>query len=166
MKPGLQPITADAAREMFDYFPDTGHFIRRGTGRFAGKRAGCLHRSSGYWVIKINSKQILAHRLAWLWMHGEWPEDFIDHRDRSKTDNRVSELRKATNGQNIANSKPRARSGFKGVYAAPRMPGRWQAQINVNGKTTNIGTFDNIEEAARAYREAATKQYGAFARFE
>lgn len=162
MKPGPQPITAEQAREMFDYNPSTGQFIRRSN----GERAGCLHRSSGYWVVKIKSRAVLAHRLAWLWVYGEWPDQLIDHRFRDKTDNRISELRKATNGQNVANSKARAKSGFKGVYAAPRMPGKWQAQINdLSGKTINIGTFATMEEASLAYQEAARARYGDFASF-
>lgn len=166
MKPGPQPVTAEKARQMFDYDPATGYFVRRGRGKYAGKNAGCFHASSGYRVIKIHSKQVLAHRLAWLWVHGEWFEDyFIDHINHNKTDNRICNLRKATNAENLANTtKIRSQSGFKGVHQQKRTKKKvtWFAIISVGGKPKYLGCCSSPEEASRRYQEEAVKLYGEF----
>ena len=89
----------------------------------------------------------------------------IDHRNGNGLDNRRSNLRAATPGQNNANSRPRSNctSPYKGVYwNADR--GKWQAQISVGGRSTNLGRFASEEEAARAYDAAAIAAWGEYAR--
>ncbi|MCK1322118.1 HNH endonuclease [Bradyrhizobium sp. 156] len=167
MKPNLLTATADAVRAALDYNPATGAFIRKASrsSSWIGSAAGFVHRT-GYLVIKIGNRPYMAQRLAWVHFYGQWPDDFfVDHVNRNKLDNRICNLRLATNGQNVANSRTRAISGRKGVYPAPRMPGKWQAQINIAGKTTNIGIYDNVEDAALAYGEAARSRYGEFAKY-
>jgi hypothetical protein len=168
MKPLPQTLTAEYVRSILDYDHETGILTRKlGFARHIGKPAGYLHKSSGYYMLKVGSKPHFVHRIAWVHYYGEWPNFFfVDHINGDKTDNRICNLRKATHGQNAANSKPRSACGIKGVYPAPRMPGRWQACIALNGKTTNLGIYESLEEADSAYRRAAIKKYGQYARFE
>src|SRR6516162_4941629 len=96
-------LTAERLREVVTYDPATGIFTwlsRTGTDRinkawshrWAGLRAGYLHKSSGYWLITIDNKLYKAHRLAHLYMTGEWPAATIDHRQGRRADNRWKEL--------------------------------------------------------------------------
>ena len=88
----------------------------------------------------------------------------IDHENRCKADNRIRNLRKATQQGNSANRdvRPDSRSGYKGVHAHPN--GRFYAYIIVDRKKLNLGAFDNAEAAARAYDNAANENFGEFAR--
>lgn len=156
-----------------DYNQETGRFIwkmRKDTRpewntRHAGKSAGCL-RNDGYLSISIFNRRYLAHRLAWFIVYGFWPAAFIDHKNQNKSDNRISNLRIATDTQNKANSKKPKRntSGFKGVgYLAHTQ--KWRARIKRYGTEVSLGHYDTAEEAHRAYREAAVAIHGEFARW-
>jgi hypothetical protein len=111
----------------------------------------------------IGRKNYSAHRLAWLYVYGEWPSDQIDHINRNRSDNRIANLRIATPTQNQANRSvcKRNTTGFKGVTVDPRT-GRFRAKIRVNGKRTHIGVFDSAEEAGAAYVAASRRVYGDF----
>jgi hypothetical protein len=164
-------LTAERLRELLDYDPLTGVFLWRVTrGRaVAGAVAGHMEtgdRTRGYWVIMIDRKLYRAHRLAWFYVHGAWPQDEIDHRNLVRQDNRMANLRQATRSQNRANYRLRPQnSGMKGITYR-RKTGKWQAQIQVEGKKINIGSFLKPEEAHAAYRSAALHHFGEFARFE
>lgn len=88
----------------------------------------------------------------------------VDHINGNRLDNRKSNLRAATNAQNNQNKRsPRNnRSGYKGVSWCKER-NKWAAQIQVNGRQKNLGRFDNVEDAIRAYDEAARKLHGEFA---
>jgi hypothetical protein len=156
-------LTVDRLREVIDYDASTGHLtwkVSRGRSR-AGSRAGNRH-CKGYWVVHIDGKNHLAHRLAFALSHGEWPEHEVDHENRQRDDNRLINLRSATPGQNKANtSGGRGISGLKGVSLSR---GRYRAQIQVNSKHLYLGTFDTPEMAHAAYQAAASQFFGAFAR--
>jgi len=131
-----------------------------------GDIAGSM-MSHGYRRICIDNRVYLAHRLAWLYMTGEWPKHQIDHINGNKNDNRHVNLREATNSENMRNTGKRSdnSSGFKGVYwNSEKM--RWSAQISYNGRHKSLGTFDTAEEAHVAYRSASEKLHGQFARAE
>lgn len=88
-----------------------------------------------------------------------------DHWSGDGLDNRRDNLRPCTNQLNQANRrKQKGSSRFKGVCWVPR-ENRWVAQIQVNKKHHHLGYFTNEEEAAEAYRLAAMKHFGEFARF-
>lgn len=134
------PLTQDRLRELLHYDPETGLFIRRVTTAAratAGTIAGDMD-SKGYWRLRVDRKRYLAHRLAWFYVHGEWPEE-IDHINCKRTDNRLCNLRPATSG-------------------------RWRASIYVDGKSKWLGVYDTPEEANAAYSRAAIKYFGQFAR--
>ena len=160
-------ITQARVREALSYDPETGVFtnrVRSGSRRGPGDRAGSL-TATGYWQIMIDYKVYQQHRLAYLYMTGEWPEHEIDHIDGDRANNRWSNLRDATrlqNGRNRCRSRNNA-SGMKGVcFDLTRC--RWRAGITVGGKYVNLGYFASPEEAHAAYCAAADKHYGEFAR--
>jgi hypothetical protein len=161
-------MTLDAARlrETLAYDPVTGIFTRRvsNLARWkVGSEAGSLH-SLGYRIIAVDGVMYRAHRLAWLYVHGQWPDGLLDHANGDRADNRIANLRPATVSQNKANSKLRSdnKSGFKGVYASEL--GGWRAEIRCDGKLHYLGRFGTPELAHAAYVAAARRFFGEFAR--
>ena len=153
-------LTARRLHELLNYDPDTGIFTWR-VKRSGTARAGCVAGSKnniGYLVISIDNKPYKAHRLAWLWMHAEWPSKAIDHINQVKSDNRLCNLREASISENSQN-RPMFRnntSGFRGVHWH-KQARRWRAYIRVNGKQYSIGCFATAEEAFAAYKNAASR---------
>lgn len=168
-------ITAEELRSLVVYDPATGVFTwlpRAGHAswntKYAGKPAGFDWRVGRltYRSIRIYDWPFLAHRLAWLYMTGEWPAHGIDHRDLDGLNNRWNNLRLATKTENGANTRAtkRNRLGLKGVCAAAGSGGRFRASIGAGGKQKHLGTFDNPEDAHAAYAAAARELFGEFAR--
>lgn len=163
-------ITQERLKQLLKYSPDTGLFywrVDRG-GKRAGAIAGVV-RPSGYVAIGIDDKLWRAHQLVWLYMTGEWPPSFIDHRDLDRANNRWSNLRLATKSQNMANmgTPKHNSSGFKGVsrYRAGESYGKpWQASIRKDNRSYALGQFATKEEAHAAYVAAAERLFGEFAR--
>lgn len=159
---------AERVRELFGYDPETGIFIYRiaRSNRHAGSQAGARRRD-GYTTLSIDGTRYYAHRIAWLYVTGHWPKNDIDHADGDRTNNRWSNLRDATRSQNIANTSRRStnRSGIKGVFLNAQTR-RWYSQITVNGLVHHLGHFDTREQAANAYRVAATHHFRSFAKYE
>lgn len=113
----------------------------------AGSRAGGL-RKNGYRQLYIKKRSIKEHRVVWFIVHGYWPT-VIDHINGIKSDNRIENLREATDRENSQNH-PRHRNG-KLVGATLIKNGLWQSRINFNGKTHILGSFWNEREAHSAY---------------
>ena len=165
-------LSAQTVRELLHYDPETGIFRwRQAAGRWgripAGSIAGTLSCSHGYWAIGIDGRAYLAHRLAWLYMDGEWPKAELDHINLDRTDTRWCNLRAATKSQNGANRRAstKNRSRHKGVsWDACRE--QWFACIRVNRKTIALGRHDTLDAACVAYRLAATRYFGEYARVE
>ena len=158
--------TADFVRKVLDYDPLTGVFKwKAGYARCvsAGRIAGQIN-GKGYACISIGGKQKAAHRMAWLYVYGEWPsrEIYIDHVNGNKTDNRIANLRLATPSQNAQN-RGRVMDGKKGT-TFNKLVGKWQAQITPSGRTIYLGLFETREEAHAAYAKAASEHFGEFAR--
>lgn len=160
-------LTRERLLEVLRYEPETGHFywrVFRTTKAKADARAGSVTRY-GYERITVDFVTYQAHRLAWLYMTGEWPP-LIDHRDGCKTNNAWSNLRLATGSQNRANScgrKNRKLDLPKGVTRYLRSK-KYCAQIYTAGKRRIIGFFNTVDEAAAAYSAAAHETFGEFAR--
>lgn len=165
MNRAYSPLTAERVRELLDYDPTTGLFTRRVSrgGAKVGGVAGGLD-NWGYVGIKIDGHDHAAHRLAWLYMTGEWPADELDHRDRNRTNNRWGNLREATRAENARNLSRRSdnTSGVSGVYwhSARR---KWRAIIKRDGLERNLGLFESIEAATAARRAAEIQTFGEFA---
>lgn len=123
---------------------------------FAGREAGQLG-SGGYIIVTINHIPFRAHRLIWAMNNDEqFPSNLqIDHINGDRTDNRISNLRLATNRENARNQRRRMtnKSGHNGVYW-DSATNKWRAQITLNGKTYALGRFSTKSKAAHARRSA------------
>jgi hypothetical protein len=108
-----------------------------------------------------------AHRLAWLWMIGEWPAEEIDHIDGNPLNNRWKNLRLATRGENQFNrgADYTNTSGYKGVTYHKQCR-KWVARIGHKRKSYHLGLFETAKTAHAAYCEAAIRLHGEFARLK
>jgi hypothetical protein len=156
-------LTVERLKQLLYYDPETGIFTWR------ARRRGVMRHSiaggadpRGYVRIRIDRHLYHAHRLAWFWVHERWPVGKIDHANLNKSDNRIANLREATNTENARNCEPlrlNNTSGYKGV-SLRRSTGKWVTYID----RKHLGFFDTPEEAAAAYEAACRKYHGAFAR--
>jgi hypothetical protein len=156
-------LTAEYLRDLLAYDPDTGIFTRRrdsfnnGAVRWkAGSIVGGVSKHFGYVIIGIQDFHYRAHRLAWLYVHGEWPKGLIDHINEVRHDNRLSNLRVADqsgNMHNIRAAQKNSSTGLRGVSWFSR-DRRWVAQLAVNGKRLRLGYFLTADAARAAYVNA------------
>ncbi len=164
-------LTVERLREVLDYDATTGVFtwrVRLSSNATSGSVAGTIY-ANGRRYITIERKRHFASRLAWLYVHGEWPDGQVDHRNRERDDNSFDNLRLATSQQNMANRgvSKRNRLGVKGVGISTlrvRSPQRYRARIRVNDKLIHLGYFSTPTEASAAYGAAAREHFGEFAR--
>lgn len=160
-------LTLARLREVLDYCPETGVFRWKVSkkGRFAkpGAIAGAIDKD-GYRIICVDQKMCRAARLAWFYVHGEWPNGEADHKDTDRSNDRIENLRDATKSQNMRNARPRnPASGLKGAFI-DRRRGGFVSRIKVGKRYVSLGSFTTAEEAHAAYSAAAEKHYGEFAR--
>jgi hypothetical protein len=163
----MSQLTAERVRSLLDYDPDTGMFtwkVYKGGAAKAGSPAGSI-RKEGYRAIRIDGNNYYEHRLAWLYMTGEWPAHELDHRDRVGMNNRFNNLRSASTSQNQANRslKSTNTSGYKGVHWQ-KSASKWKATLGVGGRLKHLGLFENAEDAHMAYAQAAAEAFGEFDR--
>ncbi len=164
--------TREDLKKWLSYDPDTGWFtfvrvgnVRDWSPKKVGDRAGSSD-GRNYRKIRVGGHQYWAHRLAWLWVHGELPPNgvAVDHINGNRDDNRISNLRLATSSQQMCNTRIRSdnTSGVKGVSRHFR--GKWAAEIKMNGKKKFLGLFDDLQSAARVRKAAEERYHGEFAR--
>lgn len=177
-------LTANLLREILEYDPSSGIFTWKQrhaelfsdgkysavracsiwNAKLAGKAAGCPS-AYGYTVIRIQDRLYGAHRLAWLYMTGEWPEGEVDHRDLDKSNNAWSNLRPATHQQNSLNCKIRRhnRLGVKGV-CFHKETGKYRARITTNREVISLGLYETPKMASAAYADASAKYHMEYGR--
>ncbi len=150
----MEQLTQKRLQELFTYEADTGIFIRKST----RKPAANIH--NGYVRVGIDYKEYRAHRLAYLYMTGEFPTGIVDHINHCKTDNRWSNLRVVSHQENCKNMSlyKTNHSGSIGVYFHSRDK-IWTACIYADGKKKHLGCFSNKDAAIHA-REQANNLYG------
>lgn len=149
-------VTVDELKAYLHYDPDTGVFTARKAcgSRPAGRVLGNTNQR-GYVQITVKNRSYTAQRLAWLYVHGDWPAGVIDHVNRVRNDNRICNLRCISYSQNSLNTEyTTSKTKTRGVTYRPP----WRAVIQVNGKRKNLGDFYTFEEAVAA-RKAAEKEY-------
>lgn len=161
----VEHLTAARLREIIHYDPDTGHFtrkVRAAQRHQAGDRADFAIKTgpmTGYCRVGIDSRRYLAHRLAWLYVHGDWPSNCIDHIDADRGNNRISNLRDVTDEVNRENMRrPRSdnTSGYLGVYSHQN---RWYARVQSKGRLVYQSGHETPEEAYSAYVVAKRKHH-------
>lgn len=142
-------LTQERLKELLHYDEETGVFTRKEKiGRYLkGAVSGAKH-NKGYIQITIDNENYLAHRVAWMYVYGEFPKNQIDHINRIKTDNSIKNLRDvdaSTNHHNIG-IRSHNTSGVTGVVWDSRSK-KWKAQIILKNKRYLIGTFKTVELA-------------------
>jgi hypothetical protein len=160
-------ITAERLRELLRYEPETGRFFwleRSGRGikkSCSGSLAGNLN-NTGYRRVTLDRKMYLEHRLAWFWVHGEWPE-YIDHINRDRSDNRISNLRPCSMSENLMNTVVRKnnKTGITGIHWDSKN-GKWQTYITKDRTRVHLGQFDHYGFAVMARRMAESELFGSF----
>lgn len=152
-------LTAERLRELLHYDEATGIFTRLTApgGKYkAGEKVG-YYTAKGYIANRIDQKPYQIHRLAWLWMTGEWPAGEIDHINGIKDDNRVANLRDVDGFINQQNKykarKDNKSTGVLGVFI-DKSTGKIRARIQHNGKEIHLGRFSTVEAAHEAYLKA------------
>ena len=148
----------------FEYDPNSGVFTR--VKKFHGlARLGPVGSvgGEGYMLVSCRGYQYLAHRLVWLYVHGEWPAKDIDHRNLDRSDNRLENLRPADRGQNMRNVGllKSNTSGYRGVDRH-RGTGRWRARTYINNVCHNLGYYDTKEAAAEVVDNFTSANFGEF----
>ena len=155
-------LTAERLRELFSYDPETGFFTllkrRMGSRQKVGHIQDQLHK--GYVCATIDGHQYRCHRLAWLYIHGVWPNQSIDHINGIKTDNRILNLRDVSHSVNMQNIKTVNATSTTGVLGAQKdYKGRFKSLIQVDGKKRYLGYFKTAEEANQAYLKAKREHH-------
>ena len=151
----MSNIDCNQLREILEYQPETGLFFwkKKRNGISVGQLAGGKDRD-GYIRIRIDNVKYAAHRLAWMYIHNDFPKNFIDHINGIKSDNRICNIRDVTRSENMQNLfKPQGRNIYIGVYKNQNA-NTWYSKIEINGKQIRLGTFKTPEEANIAYKKA------------
>jgi hypothetical protein len=161
-----EELTQERLKELLHYDPDTGVFTWQSTTTNrvkSGQVAGTLN-DKGYIQIRVEGVIYPAHRLAFLYVDGEFPISEVDHQDRDGLNNRWRNLRQATSSENQKNKTAYSnnKSGYKGV-SFDNTRGKFVAQIQSDKKHKMLGRFDCPREAAHAYNVAAIQLHGEFA---
>ena len=155
-------ITHSDLREQLDYVQDTGLFFwKKAKSKIrVGNQAGSLHWR-GYVAVYVSGHSYLAHRLAWFYVHGEWPTHGIDHINGNRADNRLVNLRDVTQKENMQNRrlpKKNRVEGMLGTHWNPRIK-KWHATLCVDGKNKHLGLFATTEQAHEVYLQEKRKQH-------
>lgn len=152
-------LTQEFIKELLNYDSETGIFTwakSKGTAK-KGKEAGweATPHGKSYRVIMINGKGYFSHRLAWLYIHGRFPNNDVDHINGNGLDNRIINLRDVTESENLRNMKLSKlnKSGVIGV-SWEKLVSKWRADIRIDGKKKFLGFFDDLEDAARVRKDA------------
>lgn len=151
---GRHPISQARLKQILHYDPESGVFtylVKTSIRVRAGQVAGTRNNRSGYVTISIDYRRYYGHRLAWLYMTGEWPTEQVDHRNTIRSDNRWTNLRKATNQFNNENRRRAHRDSATGVLGVARHGNKFKARIFVEGKERHLGMFETKEAAHSAY---------------
>jgi len=149
----MSQLDSTRLKEIFDYDPNTGIFIRKIKGRKA--KVGSFD-PEGYVYIQINHIKYAAHRLAWLYMYGEFPTDQIDHINGIKNDNRIANLRVCTHAEN-----QQTKRNVKG-YSWHKTKKRFIAYIQINKKRIELGRYLNEQDARKSHLDAKNKYHPFF----
>lgn len=155
-------LTQSRLKEILDYDKTTGIFVWTTRKKYSlkiGSVAGTKN-AQGYIDIQIDNIKHKAHRLAWLYCYGKFPEKNIDHINKIRNDNSIKNLREANhseNGQNRTLNKSNT-SGFRNVtYHKPAK--KWYAYLRLKNKIVYSGFFSSAEEASKTIEQKRKEIY-------
>lgn len=146
------PLTQDRLKSLLTYDPATGVFVSlTKRKRVAANSVIGTVLTRGYLGCMLDSKRYMLHRLAWLYVYGVWPDGVVDHINHNPSDNRIPNLRVVTTQENHHNRARRTKSasGYLGV-AWHKRDARWQAHIEIDGKSKYLGQFTDLALAIEA----------------
>lgn len=163
-------ITPEQLRELLDYDPETGELTwqyraekwfasarshKTWNTRFAGEKALTHTDHLGYKIGAVAGCAVKAHRVAWAWANGVWPEGEIDHINHVKHDNRLVNLRVVNAAENLKN-RPTQRNNTSGANGVQRhkATGKWVANIGDRGRIQHLGLFSDFVDAVAARHKA------------
>lgn len=160
-------LTVERLREVLDYCPQTGAFhrkVRLAQCHRVGQRADFVVASGqlkGYRRIAIDGRRYLAHRLAWLYVHGTWPERDIDHINGDKSFNGIQNLRDVTRQVNLQNKRRAMKNSTSGLLGAHwnTLTASWRSRIQIGKKSIHLGMFSTAKQAHEAYLAAKRKYH-------
>ena len=158
----MRPPTQAQVRKALSYDPETGLFvwkIKPAKNRESGGIAGGIS-SNGYWRISVYGVRRTAHRIAWLYVHGEWPKQDIDHINGVRTDNRIDNLRVVSRSINLQNQRTaKSHNKSTGILGAYPAGNRFTSRIQVFGQDIYLGCFETAQQAHMAYIKAKRKYH-------
>lgn len=161
-------INIKELKEELYYDKDTGNFywLIPKKGRDVTRPAG-TRNNNGYRTITYQGHVYSQHRLAWFYVTGEWPLEFIDHIDGNPHNNKWDNLRQASHAENMRNRKRKfdSHTGIKGVVRDYRSD-TWHVHMMINGKVVSRGPFFSYQMACKEYDRLAKDHFGEFAKLE
>ena len=163
LKEMTQELIAEL-REWINYDPDTGVLTwKRSRGCVkAGDPCQRAH-PNGYIRLAFKGRELYAHRVAFALHHGRWPDPHVDHINRIKTDNRMRNLREATQSNNLCNASMRKNnsSGHRGICWRAKHQ-RWLARVTLNGESRAKET-SSLATAIKWVEQQRAELHGEFA---
>ena len=155
-------LSLEELKRILEYNPKTGLFTRKiDVNNCMARTIAGTERNDGYIYICINNVRVLAHRLAWFYVYGEWPKGHVDHINQMKPDNRILNLREASHAQNNIN-RPAQINNILGIKGIKRHGNKYIARLNHNKVPYYLGLFDTLEEAIDARRQKEIEFYGEY----
>ena len=133
------------AAKMYTYDHATNRLLSKKTMQPAGGK------NNGYLYAPLNKKTVGAHRITWMVVYGEYPENTVDHINGDKSDNNISNLRHVTQATNQQNRRVRSRNNTTGFLGVTAHRNKFRATIWADGKNLHVGMFGTPEEAHAAY---------------
>jgi hypothetical protein len=152
-------LTQERLKEVLNYNHCTGEFSPR-NGVHRGRSIGSLDQ--GYIRITVDNRAYRAHRLAFLYMMGSFPEGLIDHKNGLRSDNKWLNLRECTHTQNRLNVKRQKKTGYKNVHWDKKTK-CWLVKLQKNKRVEYFGYYKDEELAGLVAQEARNKYHGEFA---
>lgn len=174
------PQSIPAITSEYDYDPETGAVLvplggKKNPGRFALVDPEDAERVLSYrwcpamvaqngdrqYLYAVSSKARPSRYMHRFILGITDPKVKVDHINHNGLDNRRCNLRVGSHQQNLFNRRPNAHatSQYKGVHWVKSRE-RWRARIRFNGRDICIGDFEDEQEAAEAYDDAALMLFG------
>lgn len=139
------PITQAQVCKLLSYDAKTGAMTWRRSGKAVGSFDGRRVR------VCIGGQRYMVHRIAWLYVHGEWPKHLIDHINGNPRDNRMVNLRDVPMCVNNQNRRAASVSSKTGVLGVVRRHHRFRVAMSFLGRAVNVYGFETEEEASSYY---------------